>query len=291
MNKHLLSVIIPTFNRAHVLTDALDSIFAQGVADVQVVIVDDGSTDETREVVGRYGKPLDYVFQENQGAAAARNRGLELARGEFISFLDSDDVWLPGKTDAEMSVFERMPEVGAVVSDSEYWTENEFRFGSRYNESGVYFDTDAPRILTPETPFWLGGCVFSTCCLTMRRGALERVGGFDASFECYEDWDYEIRLFHACRVAALPRVLARVRRFDDGTRRGRALPGRTPTTEQARRLLVNRHRVLEKTLRLPTLSAESAACVRERMRELAAEIARTRANENAVEGNAQVLWT
>src|SRR5947207_1339494 len=103
--KQSFSVIVPTFNRAKVLPEALDSIFMQGIPDVQVIVVDDGSIDNTEAVVAGYGHRVCYVRQENSGAAAARNLGVDLATGCFISFLDSDDVWMPGKMKAELSIF------------------------------------------------------------------------------------------------------------------------------------------------------------------------------------------
>jgi glycosyltransferase involved in cell wall biosynthesis len=96
MEQPKVSVILPTFNRARFLPDALESIFVQGVRNVQVVVVDDGSTDDTERIVAAYGERVQYVRQENGGPAAARNTGLRFAEGRFISFLDSDDVWMPG---------------------------------------------------------------------------------------------------------------------------------------------------------------------------------------------------
>ena len=94
----LVSVVIPTFNRARYLPDALDSVARQGVEGIETIVVDDGSTDETEAVVAAYGSAVRYVRQPHHGAAAARNTGVALATGRFISFLDSDDIWMPAKT-------------------------------------------------------------------------------------------------------------------------------------------------------------------------------------------------
>src|SRR5262245_6922666 len=93
----LFSIIIPTFNRGRILRDALDSVFAQAVPEVEVIVVDDGSTDDTKAVVDMYGSRVQYVYQENREPAAAKNEGICRARGRHIAFLDSDDVWLPRK--------------------------------------------------------------------------------------------------------------------------------------------------------------------------------------------------
>src|SRR5262249_52053928 len=90
-----MSVIIPTFNRARVLARAVDSVLSQSYPAGQLIVVDDGSTDETSELLRRYGDAIQYVYQENAGASAARNRGIALARHPWIAFLDSDDYWTP----------------------------------------------------------------------------------------------------------------------------------------------------------------------------------------------------
>ena len=127
MDRPTFSVILPTFNRGRLLHDALDSIFVQGVPDVQVIVVDDGSTDDTEAVVAAYGRNVQYVRQKNSGAAGARNTGLNLATGRLISFLDSDDVWMPGKMKAELSIFEVTQGRGGYP-ESERWLGEELVF-------------------------------------------------------------------------------------------------------------------------------------------------------------------
>src|SRR4030095_4422896 len=90
-----ISVVIPTFNRAGVVKRALESALRQSLPPAQIIVIDDGSTDDTREVLGGYGDTIEYVRQENAGASVARNRGIALARHPWIAFLDSDDYWLP----------------------------------------------------------------------------------------------------------------------------------------------------------------------------------------------------
>lgn len=282
MGKQLFSVVIPTYNRAPLLREALDSVFDQGVRGLHVIVIDDGSTDDTRAAVSAYGDDVTYVFQENRGTAAARNRGMSLARGEFISFLDSDDVWLPGKAANEMSLFEKFPDAGAVISDSEYWTEGELVIPSRFAYRGVRVDGDEPRYFANESSQWIDGSLFSTCCLTMRRDAAQRLGSFDTSFQSYEDWDFEIRMYHALRVVVCPKVFAKVRRFDDGTRRDRPLPGRVPTPAQMLERLRNQYRVLQKTLALAGVPDATAERVRVKMEKLSEDIARVSQDEEAM---------
>lgn len=114
-----VSVVIPTYNRAHLVGDAIKSVLAQDIKDcgIEILVVDDGSTDDTAEVVGRFGDRVRYIRQENQGAGRARNRGIQEAKGEWIAFLDSDDRWLPYKLDLQFRVLDALPGYKAVHSD------------------------------------------------------------------------------------------------------------------------------------------------------------------------------
>ncbi len=112
-----VSVVIPVYNRAARLPAAIDSALGQGVSDLEILVVDDGSTDNTRSVVGGYGDRVKYVYQPNAGVGAARNTGIRLATGAFIAFLDSDDRWLAHKLSMQLALFEQEPAVGLVFSD------------------------------------------------------------------------------------------------------------------------------------------------------------------------------
>src|SRR5689334_17679721 len=109
----LVSVVIPAFNRAFILPEALDSVLAQTWKDFEILVVDDGSTDDSetalRPYVERFG--VRFLRQANQGPAAARNRGIEAARGKYVAFLDSDDLWLPIKLSAQIPRMEAHPDV------------------------------------------------------------------------------------------------------------------------------------------------------------------------------------
>jgi GT2 family glycosyltransferase len=116
----LVSVIVPTYNRAYCLPRALGSILAQTHSRFEVILIDDGSTDDTRELVARsYGHDprIKYVYQDNQGVTAARNAGLRLVQGDYIALLDSDDVWLPWKLGLQLACFRTCPDVGMVWTD------------------------------------------------------------------------------------------------------------------------------------------------------------------------------
>ena len=95
--KPLVSVIVPVWNGAAYLDAALQSVWRQGVADLQLIVVDDGSTDDTADLIASYGTAVTPIYQPNKGPAAARNVGLQLATGKFVAFLDTDDVWVDGR--------------------------------------------------------------------------------------------------------------------------------------------------------------------------------------------------
>jgi len=213
-NEFEWSVVIPTYNRARYLPDAINSALQQDCDSLQILIIDDGSTDDTEQVLARFGDRITYVKQPNQGAATARNHGLRLARGRYISFLDSDDVWLPDKMSREREVFDTYEEVDAIGSDAESWQEGELLFERwptfRQVESVTKVSYDPAYTIPAPT-------------LTVTRQILDRMkhsrsGPFDSSMETHEDLDFIIRLFNVGQVYLLPQVLTRVRRFSDGTR-------------------------------------------------------------------------
>jgi glycosyltransferase involved in cell wall biosynthesis len=275
MDQPIFSVILPTFNRARFLPDALDSIFVQGVPDVEVILVDDGSTDDTQAVVAAYGRGVHYVRRKNGGVAAARNTGVNLATGRLISFLDSDDVWLPGKMKAELSIFDADPSVEAVISDSERWMENELVCPSWFGEQGLVVPDHKPAPLPPTPPLWAKRKIFATCCLTITRAALERLGKppFDTSFETHQCWDFAIRMIHSCNVIVLPQHTAMIRRFDDGTRVGRPIPGTQYPPAVKRVMAYRRYRLFEKAQRLKGWPAEVVPHIEAARSEAAREFA------------------
>jgi glycosyltransferase involved in cell wall biosynthesis len=114
-----VSVIIPTYNRAHYLGEAIESVLNQDIRDcrIEIVVVDDGSTDNTKEALGKFGNRVRYLYQDNGGAGLARNRGIDEATGEWISFLDSDDRWLPGKLTMQFGVLDAFPGYNAIHSE------------------------------------------------------------------------------------------------------------------------------------------------------------------------------
>jgi len=106
-----ISVIIPTFNRASMLVEAVESVLAQDMTDLELIVINDGSTDETEERLSAYGSRLKHYQQENAGVSAARNRGITLSVAPLIAFLDSDDLWLPSKLQVQHTYMTENPEI------------------------------------------------------------------------------------------------------------------------------------------------------------------------------------
>ena len=261
-----LSVVIPTWNRAHLVCEAISSALNQRPGEVEVIVVDDASSDNTVELINEtFGDCIRVLsLAKRGGAGAARNAGVAIARGEFVAFLDSDDVWLPGKLEAELRVFERFPEAEAVLSDSQNFFEHQPDGESRFAQNGLLAATGGEVRWANECDWlWTNSTnTVHTCSITARREALERMGGklFAEDLDCCEDWEFQMRICHLCRVLVLPKILAHVRRFDDDSRKGRGIPGTTKTRDHEVILLRDRLRVMERATWLegidPRLAAE-----------------------------------
>ena len=252
MNKPLLSVVIPTWNRAHVVCEAVESALQQRQRAVEVIVVDDASTDNTADLVKTtFGKWIHLLkLAVRRGPGAARNAGALLACGEFVAFLDSDDVWLPGKLDAELRVFAEFPHANAVVSDSQNFFEGEADGETRFALNGLLHATQG-RTLLVEDCAWLWTNSMNTahtCGITVRRKVLADLGRrlFAEDLACCEDWEFQLRLYQLGHVVVLPEVYSWVRRFNDGSRLGRGVPGQRPTRAQEIILLQARLTVIER---------------------------------------------
>lgn len=190
-----VTVVIPTYNLASLLPEAIASVRAQQWPNLEIIVVDDGSTDDTESVLGGLARDGDLLLlqQENAGAAAARNLGIAEARGEWIAFLDADDFWLPGKLTTQFEALEKRP--NAAFS----YTDVTLRLSSG-EENDLQCGTAGRPLLTQL----LGGNLFATPTVVVRRDCLHEVGLFDARLRTGEDWDMWLRLaarFEHVRVA------------------------------------------------------------------------------------------
>jgi len=201
-----VSVIIPTYNRRAYVQEAIDSVLAQTCTDYEIIVVDDGSTDGTGEVLReRYGSLVVYAWQENQGVSAARNAAIRACTGEFVALLDSDDLWLPRKLERQMAAFEQHPDTALVYSFGAEIDEKGFELGS-----GGHLGQDLPE---PDRPFesLLQGCWIPALTAVFRRECLTDVGYFDEGLVGAADWDMWLKIAERWPVVCVPEVLARYR--------------------------------------------------------------------------------
>lgn len=230
-----VSVVIPTYNRAHTVERALASALDQTHAPLEVIVVDDGSIDGTADRLGKWADPrLRYIRRPHAGVAATRNAGVALSRGELVAFLDSDDVWKRNKLGCEVSFLARHPEVDAVFTDLEKHDGDRFvpsfmrdspLFARRLG-AGAY--PDGLVLSQREMYLYLLQEVFvKPSALTMRRAAFERTGGFDESWSSSEDWEFLLRFARWGRFGYIDRPLTVLRVSPDSLHRTDQARGET----------------------------------------------------------------
>lgn len=213
----LVSVVMPAYNCAAYIAEALESVLGQTLPPHEVIVVDDGSTDNTRAALEPYATRIRYLHQANQGASAARNSALAVASGELIAFLDADDVWLPEKLQRQVQAMVAMPECGLVYTD-----------GRAMGIPGAPVDTlisprsrawiDQHGTTTPQLAYgdlspvlWLENCICSSSSVMVRRRCMEEVGGFDTTLRIAEDYDAWLQIGLRHPLAMVDRDLFRYR--------------------------------------------------------------------------------
>ncbi len=182
----LISVIIPTFNRAHVLLRAVDSVLKQSYKNFELIVIDDGSTDHTDELLSSYvreGK-IQYLKQENKGVSSARNFGVKSSKGDWLAFLDSDDEWLKGKLQKQVDLLGERPDL-RLVHGEELW----IRHGKRVNQKKIH-QKFGGFIYEKCLPL----CLISPSAVIIERKLYEEMGGFDEEFIVCEDYDLWLKI-------------------------------------------------------------------------------------------------
>lgn len=196
------SVVIPTFQRPKLLREAVRSVLAQTFADFEVIVVEDGVQDGQDNALDAINDArVRHIIQEHAGRSAARNRGIAEARGEWIAFLDDDDLYLPNKMASEISFLNTHPCVDLVACGTSVTTID-----------GVELQSYSPRTSDPSPTLLdlLNGCMFATCGVTVRKEALAQMDVcFDPALEYAEDWDFYLRLgLTGAQMAWLPEILS-----------------------------------------------------------------------------------
>ncbi|MCK5605027.1 glycosyltransferase [Candidatus Pacearchaeota archaeon] len=193
MANPLVSVVIPTYNRANTICSAIESTLGQTYKNIEVIVVNDGSTDDTHAKLAGYGKRIRVIKQNNVGPSAARNRGIKISTGEILTFLDSDDLWLPTKIEKQVDILRQVDKsvpcclCNAIIRTSNGDEQLSFDLASvypRYDE-GVWMN--ATEILSTR-------CIFFTQAVAIRRETLQKVGGFNESLSVMEDHELALKL-------------------------------------------------------------------------------------------------
>lgn len=238
----LTSVIIPTFQRRELVREAVRSVLAGQEAELEVVVVDDGSTDGTAAALAaEFGNAVQVLRTPQRGVAAARNAGVAASCGELVAFLDSDDLWLPGKLAAQVALFAADPTV-AFCHTQEIW----LRDGRQVRQRPRHRKPDGMAFLPS-----LERCLVGASTVVLRRSLFERVGGFAEDLEVCEDYDFWLRVARDTPLHLIDRPLV-VKRDGHGDQ----------LSHRYRAMDRFRVRALERLLGSGTLDAAQAAATR-----------------------------
>ncbi|MDD5680055.1 MAG: glycosyltransferase [Candidatus Omnitrophica bacterium] len=198
-----ISVIIPTYNRANYICNAIDSVLAQTYKDFEIIVVDDGSTDNTKEILRQYDDKIRYFYQDNRGVSVSRNKGMREANGEYVAFLDSDDIWMPNKLERQISYMDSNPDIGLTYSFARYYSKDENYEKIRPKSIAItikdMIETDA---------------VLPTSTVMLRKKCLDCVGFFDESMFGMEDFDFWFRVAERFPINFISDIMVHVRSFD-----------------------------------------------------------------------------
>jgi glycosyltransferase involved in cell wall biosynthesis len=210
--KPLVSVIVPVYNCENYIAETLDSLFAQSYESLEIIVVNDGSSDSTIDILQKLSNSNKIILinQKNRGVASARNAGIFMSKGEYVAFIDSDDYWFKEKTSIQVDYLIQHSDVGAVYAEWHQW---------RTDQCGVFPSglSLEPKSINREVDKSLSGqlynqllldCVIHTSSIMIRRSVLNAVGGFDESLSIGEDYDLWLRLSRIARIDKLSTPLS-----------------------------------------------------------------------------------
>ena len=202
-----VSVVIPTYNYGRFIKETISSVLDQTCPPAEIIVVDDGSTDETEAVVGAFAEAVRYIRQDNAGVCAARNRGVSESNSDLIAFLDADDTWEPSNLEKQVARFESDEALGLVhcgMCEFDSETGDTIRLYMEGGEEGV-----ADNLL-----LWEGPVIVGPGAVTVTRKAFDRVGGFDARMKVGEDWDFCYRVARLFKIGFIAEPLLNYRRHN-----------------------------------------------------------------------------
>jgi glycosyltransferase involved in cell wall biosynthesis len=200
-----VSVIIPTYNSAQYLIAAVESVLAQTFKDFEILVIDDGSTDNTSEVIKQFKDCVRYIKQENQGVSVARNRGIKESCGKYVAFLDADDIWMPTKLERQIEVLKENPKSNACYTEYIAFSGDMKPTELKRLRTGGYVLNDL---------LLRGNVVGPPSALLGERQLFEKLGGFDSNLSLCADWDMWIRLALMTELTFLKEPLIKYRLHD-----------------------------------------------------------------------------
>ncbi len=244
MTKPLFSIVIAAYNRAHFVEQAIESVFKQTFREFEIIVVDDGSTDETHEVLSRFENRIRVVRQSRNGRSSARNTGARLARGAFIAFLDSDDIWMPQKLERQFRVFQSHSRVGVVHTYSNVINTEGSSLANETRKRQRLYERALKRRYTYEG--MSQECIMFLSTVAVRRRCWELIGPMDTNIPAFEDWDWYLRAAMVTEIATISEPLVLYRVHADNTPESEFITGRIATSLKHLALLEN-----NTTLRTP----------------------------------------
>lgn len=203
MNHPSVSVVIPNYNYGIFLAQAIDSVLAQTYPNIEIIVIDDGSTDASEKVLDNYGDKIRWFKQTNGGVSRARNRGISESGGDFIAFLDADDIWLPEKIERQLKLFADDSEIGLVHCGFVDFD----NAGSLAEHLDGMEGWVAESLLSYRRSVILGG----GSATVVKRKAIDESGGFDENMRIGEDWEFYYRIAKNYKVGFVPQVLLKYR--------------------------------------------------------------------------------
>lgn len=237
MASPVVSIIIPTYNCALYIAETITSVLNQSFKDIELIVVDDGSTDATRDIVASFGQPVRLVTQANAGVCVARNRGISEAAGKYICLMDHDDYWFPHKLARQVSILEQQPETGVVYSSFILWHRDEStgQFPSPDSfDLNTYLDDTVPQFSGWIYHQFLIDCWMLTSTAMFRAEIFDQCGLFDESLPYSEDWDLWLRISRSYPFVQLRRPTTLYRQHaQQGNRLARDIDYRTRLLQDA----------------------------------------------------------
>ena len=207
-----VSVVIPTFNRSKLVVRAIDSVLSQTYKDYEIIVVDDGSTDNTSGILKPYMSRIRYFYQANQGASAAKNKGMQLARGKWISILDSDDLWLPTKLELQLNTVTPLgKDFGACFTNCSFFGDANLVI-SAFEQAGLCDDAASGPLLNPLKFILTRHPAIHFQSLLVLRSLMEELNGFDEDLWVAEDTDLLFRLAFKTRFCFANQPVVRIDR-------------------------------------------------------------------------------